>query len=136
MAFEIIRKGAGGNNSRNLREWTERPCVGIGKTVLSFNKCFEDMFAGGSLTALYVLFDEERRTVGFKVPSKDQIERDSGWYAVGRNGKKSSHNRVYLNGCPKLLRRIRDCVPNVYRATLNPEGRIIEVRLHPENMAK
>lgn len=122
------------------KEWLERPCVRIGKTRLTFNKQFVDVFAKGSLKGLYLLFDEDRRAIGFKVPSKDQIERDAGWYTVGTDTyvRKSpvASCAGYMNGCDRILSRITDCIGKTYRAELNPKDRIIEVVLSPENQAR
>lgn len=141
MSWEELRKKSYGRGGTFPREWSERPCVAIRKTVVVFNGKFSELFANGKLKAVYVLYDDGRRCLGFKVASEDQIENDRGWYQVVssqvRKGKTSGRNKSkYLNIERITKKYFSDCIGGVYRAQLNPEHRIIEVSLSPENLAK
>ena len=141
MAWETYSKSRrGGGGALRPNDWNVRPMVRIGKTTIAFSPGFIDLYAHGKLTGVFLLFDEERRIIGFKVPSADQLEDpNAGWYGAGQQKKKGKNgqptgNGIYLSGCPRLLKRVRDCIGNYYYATMNPEGRVIEVRLHPDNV--
>ena len=143
MAWEKVEKTGRGMTSRRTAQWYEVPCVSLGKTTLVFNEKFRDAFTNGEFRGVYILIDKDRRVLGFKIPTKEQIQTESGWYSVSNShkgyknaGKSFASKSFYTSSTKRFAKEFPDCVGHAYRAHLNPEERIIEVSLSPANVAK
>jgi hypothetical protein len=130
MAWEFVQNR--GTGSRHYGEaWKTLPSVSISKTGFAVNVPFMQAFGLKPGLSIMVGFDSDRRKIGFKVCT------DTDSCALGfrlTEHKCQSGYCSYRIGHERLTKRFPDAIGHIYRAHLNPNERIIEVQISPENM--
>ena len=130
MAWQQVQKRDYFGENRLPKGWQEYPCIRINKSQVTLNKSFMETFGRGKIKGMFLLFDEERHCVGFKVPNGEE----DGWFTIQH--PKDKGKPCFMQIAQKILKKFPEALGNVYRAHLNPEYRIIEIEISPNNMVK
>ena len=124
---DLIRRGAHlGNYGKG---WTEFPCLAITKSGLTFNVPALGAYKIEAGRYLAVLYDEERRLLGFKTAETNGDFENACKVTPLSKGAKGVKIHATL-----IAKTFPDCVGHAYRLQLNAGERIIECDLSPGNM--
>ncbi len=122
-----IESGVRGNSSKPP-EWLEVPCVTVGKTGVTFNKKFCEAYGVSHGSRLMIGYDRENFKIGFRTPR----DGEAGHLVVPSGGNKGSIGTSFKLAGKSIANVFPDRIGRTYRATLNPEQRVIEVDLTEE----
>lgn len=123
MAWEKVIKKQSNFQMRPVA-WTEVPCICINKSQIALNHKFMTSYGLKQGDMLELLIDREGYRIGFK---KQDPDTDTPGFRVSGPKAPNQHAR-YIN-CKQAASAFPDRRGRVYRATLNPGERIIEVCL-------
>ena len=133
MSWEEIRSKGKGVVGCYGEMWNKVPCVSVGKCGLTFNFVAAEAFGIERGQYMRILFDPDRRVLGFKRCVNDEDLVGSYKVSLSGHGKITKSDTFHIH-CDEIGKKCPDCIGHAYRAHLNAGERVIETELSSTNM--